>query len=176
RVIWRFFIPGDDLIERERRDKVPYTYWVENGYVIATPGQTIDHDLVEQEILALAAKYEITEIAYDPWQAAGVSAHLEQAGFTLIPTYQRYSSMASPTKDFERLVLDGDLAHGGNPVMRWMIASTEVKSDRQGNIMPMKPKRGAGGKRIDGVVAAIMALDRVIRHSDETAQVEVYAE
>jgi len=52
------------------------------------------------------------------------------------------------------------MAHNNNPVMRWMVSCVEVKADRQGNVMPMKPRRGTGGKRIDGVVANIMALGR----------------
>jgi phage terminase large subunit-like protein len=171
RFVYRFFIPGEELIERERRDKVPYAYWVQKGYVIATPGKTIDHDLVEQEIINLASTFKIVDLAYDPWQAANVVQHLEDAGFLMVPMYQRYSYMAAPTKEFERLVLQGNVAHGGHPVMRWMISSAEVKSDRQGNIMPMKPRHGARGNRIDGVVASIMGLDRAIRHREGTASV-----
>ena len=71
-------------------------------------------------------------------------------------------------------MLGKEIAHDNNPVMIWMISCTEVKSDRQGNIMPMKPKRDKTGKRIDGVVASIMGLDRAVRH-EEQAKVEVFA-
>jgi phage terminase large subunit-like protein len=80
--------------------------------------------------------------------------------------------MAAPTAELERLVLSKLIAHGGNPVMTWMIACTDVKSDRQDNIMPMKPERQKSGKRIDGVVAAIMALDRAMRHEDAVSVYE----
>lgn len=68
--------------------------------------------------------------------------------------------MALYSDTFEKKVLTREVAHGGNPVMRWMVSCTEVKSDRQGNVMPMKPRRETTGKRIDGVVASIMALGR----------------
>jgi phage terminase large subunit-like protein len=45
-----------------------------------------------------------------------------------------------------------------------MLSCVEIKSDRQDNHMPMKPQREKTGKRIDGIVAAIMATDRAIRH------------
>ena len=172
--IYRFFIPGDNIIERERKDKVPYSYWIEKGFIIATPGNSIDYDFIEQQLLIDAEKYQIQEIAYDPWKAIEIVNHLQEAGFTMVPINQRYSGMASPTDTFEKKMLGREIAHDNNPVMIWMVSCTEVKSDRQGNIMPMKPKRDKTGKRIDGVVASIMGLDRAVRH-EEQAKVEVWA-
>jgi phage terminase large subunit-like protein len=86
----------------------------------------------------------------------------------MVPVFQRYSAMASPTDTFEKKVLAREIAHGADPVMRWMVSCTEVKSDRQGNIMPMKPKRDQTGKRIDGVVASIMALGRAVITENES--------
>lgn len=164
--IYRFFIPGDDLIDRERRDQVPYTYWVEQGLVITTPGNVVDYNFIEQEILELAKRYQVAEIPHDPWKAQEIVNNLSAEGFVMVPMYQRYSAMAAPTDTFEKMTLAKQIAHGGNPVIRWMISCTEVKSDRQGNIMPMKPRRDANGKRIDGVVASIMALGRAVIRED----------
>ena len=172
--IYRFFIPGDNIIERERKDKVPYSYWIEKGYIVTTHGNCIDYDFIEQQILIDAEKYQIQEIAYDPWKAIEIVNHLKEAGFTMVSINQRYSGMASPTDTFEKKMLGKEIAHDNNPVMIWMVSCTEVKSDRQGNIMPMKPQRDKTGKRIDGVVASIMALDRAVRH-EEQAKVEVWA-
>lgn len=71
------------------------------------------------------------------------------------PFGQGYGSMSAPTKEFEKLVLSGRLEHFGNPVLRWMMASTVVKTDPAGNIKPDKEK---SSQKIDGIVAAIMAL------------------
>ena len=173
--LYRFFIPEDNLIERERKDKVPYSYWIEKGYIIATSGNSINYDFIEQQILNDAEKYDICEIAYDPWKAHEIVNHLQEADFVMVTIFQRYSGMAGPTDNFEKKVLAREIAHGNDPVMRWMISCTEVKSDRQANIMPMKPQRDKSGKRIDGVVASIMALDRAIRHSEDEKKVEIWA-
>jgi phage terminase large subunit-like protein len=166
-LIPRFFIPGDNIIERERSDKVPYTYWVEQGLIHPTPGDVIDYDFIEQMILEDAERFDIQEIAFDPWKAQEIVNHMTEAGFTMVPIYQRYSGMAAPTDTFEKMVLAQQIAHGGNPILRWMMAATEVKSDRQGNIMPMKPARDRSGKRIDGIVASIMALHRAVLNTGE---------
>lgn len=160
RLIWRFFIPDENLIEREQKDKVPYSVWVREGLVIATPGNVIDYDWVEQEIRDLAEKFEVVEVPYDPWKAQEIVNHLTEDGLTMVPVKQGYNPMATYTDAFERLVLAKAIAHGGNDVARWMMGCVELKSDRQGNVMPMKPERDKSGKRIDGIVAAIMAVGR----------------
>ena len=63
--------------------------------------------------------------------------------------------MAAPTKQFETLVLTKQVEHFGNPVLRWMLASTVVMTDPAGNIKPDKAK---SSQKIDGIVASIMAL------------------
>lgn len=169
--LYRFFIPGDNIIEKTRKDKVPYDIWIERGLVIATPGDVVDYDFIEQTIYQDAERFEILEIAYDPWKAQEIVNHITDAGFTMIPVYQRYSGMAAFTDAFEKAVLGAQIQHGGNPVMQWMISCTEVKSDRQGNIMPMKPQRDKTGKRIDGVVASIMAYGRAVANHGENGSV-----
>lgn len=159
--LYRFFMPEENLLERERQDKVPYTLWAEQGLIITTPGNVIDYDWVEEEIRQLSGKYIIDEIVYDPWKAQEIVNHLSPE-FTMVPCAQRYNPMALYSDTFEKKVLSREIAHNMHPIMRWMISCTEVKSDRQGNIMPMKPRRETTGKRIDGVVASIMALGRAV--------------
>ena len=185
RITWRFFIPEEVHIDgaqvglsgRSRRDQVPYEHWAEQGLIHVIAGDIIRLDHVEQVLQEDAERFHIMEIAYDPWKAQEFAAHMDESGFELVMMRQVYSTMAGPTDAWEKKVLAGELAHGGNPVARWMMANTEVKSDRQGNIMPMKPKRGSYGKRIDGIVAGIMGLGRAVLHADgeQYADVGVYA-
>ena len=63
--------------------------------------------------------------------------------------------MSAPTKEFEKMVLTGKIEHFGNPVLRWMLASTVVMTDPAGNI---KPDQAKSMQKIDGIVASIMAL------------------
>ena len=51
-------------------------------------------------------------------------------------------------------MLTEKIEHFGNPVLRWMLASTVVKTDPAGNIKPDKEK---SVQKIDGIVAGIMA-------------------
>ena len=63
--------------------------------------------------------------------------------------------------------MQGNVRHGGHPVLRWMADCMTVKSDINSNVRPVKPDRLKSSKRIDGIVAAIMAMDRVIRNDGD---------
>ena len=44
------FLPEDGILEKERRDKVPYTAWAREGYITLTPGPTIDYEWIQSYI------------------------------------------------------------------------------------------------------------------------------
>jgi phage terminase large subunit-like protein len=162
KMLARFYMPGDNVREKERKDKVPYSAWIEAGLITPTPGNVIDYDFIEHDIQELREKHDIIEIAFDPWNSSAIVNHLTESGLTMVPIRQQFSGMAAFTKQFERSVLGQELTHNGHPILRWMMSCVEIKSDRQGNVMPMKPERNKSGKRIDGIVAWIMAHGRAL--------------
>jgi phage terminase large subunit-like protein len=156
-----FWIPEENMVERARKDRVPYDAWSRDGLITATEGNVIDYGYIIRDIEELGERYNIREIAFDRWGAFQVSQALEGAGFTMVGFGQGFVSMAGPTKELLRLILDGRLAHGGHPVLRWMADNMVVSTDAAGNVKPNKAK---SREKIDGIVAGIMALDRAIRH------------
>ncbi len=163
RVVSRFWIPEENIVERARRDRVPYDAWVRDGYITATPGNVIDYAFIMAEIERLGEMYDIREIAFDRWGAVQISTALEERGFTMVQFGQGFRSMSPPTKELLRMVLDGKLAHGGHPVLRWMADNMVVDTDPAGNVKPNKKK---SREKIDGMVALIMALDRATRQQN----------
>ena len=157
-----FWIPEENLVERVRKDRVPYDVWVREGLITATPGNVIDYGYIVRDIELLGERFDIREIAFDRWGAFQVSQQLEGAGFTMVGFGQGFASMSSPTKELLRIILDKKLAHGGHPVLRWMADNLMVKQDPAGNV---KPDKGKSREKIDGIVAGIMGLDRAIRHA-----------
>lgn len=97
-----------------------------------------------------------------------MSQDLEDAGFTIVPFGQGFNDMSPPSKELMNIVLEGRIAHGGNAPLRWMMDSIYVRTEPAGNIKPDKEKSSEG---IDGAIAAIMALDRAIRHQGSEASV-----
>ena len=162
-----FWIPEDTIPIRVRRASVPYDVWYKQGYLNATEGNVIHYGFIEQFIEDLGTQYHILEIAFDRWGAVQMTQDLEGMGFTVVPFGQGYKDMSPPTKEFYKLLMEGRIIHGGNPVMRWMSGNVVVDTDPAGNIKCTKAK---SPEKIDGIVAAIMALDRCIRH-ENTASV-----
>ena len=155
-----FWIPEENLALRVRRDHVPYDVWEMQGYLKTTEGNVVHYGYIESFIEELGTKYNILEIAFDRWGAAQMVQNLEGLGFTVVPFGQGFKDMSPPTKELMRLTLDGQIAHGGNPVLRWMMDNIHVRTDPAGNLKPDKEK---STEKIDGAVAAIMALDRAVR-------------
>lgn len=156
-----FWIPADNLATRVRRDHVPYDIWEQQGYIKTTEGNVVHYGFIEAFIEDLNTKYHIKEIAFDRWGAVQMVQNLEGMGFTVVPFGQGYKDMSPASKELMKLTMEKKLAHGGNPVLRWMMDNIYVKTDPAGNIKPDKEK---STDRIDGAVALIMALDRAIRN------------
>jgi len=162
-----FWLPEETINERTMRESVPYRNWARQGLLELTPGNAIDYRYIYQHIKELTELYNFKEIAIDPWNATQVSIDLENEGYTVVPVRQGYASMTTPSRAFERAVLAHKIRHNGHPVLRWMVDCVSLKQDPTGNIKPVKPDRLKSNKRIDGVVALIMGLDRTIRHQAE---------
>ena len=157
-----FWIPAETMREKERRDRVPYSTWVRQGYITATEGNVIDYASIQAMLEALADRYHICEVAFDRWGATKLSQSLTDAGFVMVPFGQGFASMSPPTKELMNLVLGRKIRHGGNPVLRWNVDNLVVRQDPAGNLKPDKEK---STQRIDGAVALIMGLDRAARHA-----------
>ncbi|MEG2198099.1 MAG: terminase TerL endonuclease subunit [Cellulosilyticaceae bacterium] len=163
-----FWIPEENLKLRVRRDHVPYNIWEQQGHIKTTEGNVVHYGYIEAFIEELGTKYNIREIAFDRWGAVQMTQNLEGMGFTVVPFGQGYKDMSPPSKELMKLTLEKNLAHGGNPVLRWMMDNIFVKTDPAGNIKPDKEK---STEKIDGAVATIMALDRAIRHQGDSGSV-----
>jgi len=127
-------------------------------------GQCRGYGAIEQRILADSALFQVREIAYDPWNATHIALRLQDEGATMVEFRQGFRSMAAPTRELEKLIVSKKLAHGGNPVTRWMAANVAVAQDPAGNLKPAKDK---STERIDGIVATIMAIGRAMVAQDE---------
>ena len=159
-----FWVPEETIPQRVKANSVPYDVWEKQGYLLATEGNVIHYDFIEKFICDLAEKYHILEIAVDRWNATHMIQNLEDQGFTMVPFGQGFASMSTPTKEFYRLLMEGQIIHAGHPVLRWMAGNVVVETDAAENIKVTKAK---SKEKIDGIVASIMALDRCLRNEGE---------
>ena len=162
-----FWIPEDNIDQRVRRDHVPYDIWEQQGYIQTTEGNVVHYGYIEKFIESLGERFNIREIAFDRWGAVQMVQNLEGMGFTVIPFGQGFKDISPPTKELMKLVLEKKIAHGGHPVLRWMMDNIYIRSDPAGNIKADKAK---STEKIDGAIAAIMGLDRAIRCGYDTGE------
>ena len=162
-----FWVPEDTLDLRVRRDHVPYDVWERKGYVQTTEGNVVHYGYIEKFIERLGERFNIREIAFDRWGAVQMVQNLEGMGFTVVPFGQGFKDMSPPTKELMKLVLEKRIAHGGHPVLRWMMDNIYIRTDPAGNIKADKEK---STEKIDGAVATIMALDRAIRCGNDAGE------
>jgi phage terminase large subunit-like protein len=154
-----FWTPEGSIDKRKRTDNVPYDAWVRDGFMYATDGNVIDYEAVRAKLNELADVYDISEVGFDPHNSSQIVTNLMQDGFTMVEVRQGMLTLSPPTKELERLVLKGDLRHGGHPILTWCASNVIVESDAADNI---KPNRKRSKEKIDGIIALIIALSRSI--------------
>jgi phage terminase large subunit-like protein len=63
------FCPKDTIEKRSKEDRVPYQYWADMGYIIATPGNVIDYDIIEETINTTYHLHKVIRLEYDRYNA-----------------------------------------------------------------------------------------------------------
>ena len=162
-----FWIPEENMAQRVNRDHVPYDLWERQGFLQTTEGNVVHYGYIEKFIENLGERFNIREIAFDRWGAVQMVQNLEGMGFTVVPFGQGFKDMSPPTKELMKLVLEERIAHGGHPVLRWMMDNVCARTDPAGNVKMDKEK---STEKIDGAVATVMALDRAIRCGNDNGE------
>lgn len=153
-VLPRFWLP-QAAVEKRSAMRHMLQAWQRDGYLTVTEGDVIDYEAVLAQFDRDAQKFDVREVAFDPWNATQLSLQLADGGLTVWPIRQTIPALTGPSKELERLLGERRLRHGGHPVLRWMADNVTVTSDSNGNIKPDKKK---STEKIDGIVALVMAL------------------
>jgi phage terminase large subunit-like protein len=162
----QFFLPRENLERRVKRDRVPYDVWERQGLFHLTEGPVIDYRYIRKTINDLREEFRFDRIAFDRWNSTEIVTNLgDTDGFEMVEMGQGFASMNAPTKRLMEMVLSGEVAHDGNPVLRWMASNVIAAKDPAGNIKPDKAK---SREKIDGIVALIMAIFVALGTTDDS--------
>ena len=156
--IEKLWLPEDNIRDLERQCEVPLQEWAEEGYITLTPGNVVDYDTIEADIIANSKRWRIRQNGMDQHNAEATSQHLTKAGIQTVYVSQTLPVLNEPSKHFETLVKSGKFRHLKNPATRWMVSVVTVTSDTNGDIRPVKPKKRAEGKRVDVIQAIVNAV------------------
>jgi len=157
-----FWLPSVGLEERAMSDRVPYDVWRDRGFLQVTPGKTVSYQFVAGQLRDLFRRYNIRKLAFDRWNFKHLQPWLLEAGFSeqfikdhFVEFGQGVASMSPALRDLEQVILSGELAHGGHPVLNMCANFSVVVLDDAGN-RKLSKKRSNG--RIDGMTALTMAI------------------
>lgn len=160
RVVPKFFVPGEHTDTSGR-----YQKWIRNKYMIATDGEEIDFNIIEENIKADCKQYGAKEVPFDPWNATQLAQNLADDDLPVIEFNQTVKNMSGAMYEVEAAIKSGRLQYQKSPVLDWMISNIVVKIDRNDNIFPRKERNR---NKIDGGVAMIMGVGRAMVYKDET--------
>jgi phage terminase large subunit-like protein len=165
--IW-LFCPKDTIEKRSKEDRVPYQYWADQGYIIATHGNVIDYFVISDIIKSTFHEHKVIRLEYDRYNATQLIQELQEEGLNVSEFSQAIGTISAPTKEFEKLVYSGKIKHDGNPALSWMLASCVIYADANDNMKVHKGRSGANGRRVDGIIATINALGGSMSTPEET--------
>jgi phage terminase large subunit-like protein len=164
-----FWVPRDRVVKLERTCRVPYSTWIDRGFIEATPGSAIDLRLVIERIRWGRQMFELREVPYDRFNFRSEAMNLIDEGIQAVEIQQGFSSLSHSTKFLLSSYLDQKIRHGNHPVFNWMAGCLQLQYDRKDNCVPTKPERGKSAKRIDAVAATVTALTRALVAQPRTA-------
>lgn len=143
-----------------------YSGWQRRNLLTVTPGNVIDMDRIEDDVIAYRDGRNLQEVAFDPGHNATQWAqHLEDEAIDTVEVRPTVLNFSEPMKWLEALVIDGRFHHDGNEITTWMVSNVVVVHDRKDNIYPRKERIE---NKIDGVIAICTALNRLL--ADDIAQ------
>lgn len=157
----RFWLPEEGLAEKSRNDRVPYDLWAKNGFLLTTPGRSIEYEFIAYELRDIFNTCNVKALAFDRYNMKFLRPWLEKAGFSeeelerFVEFGQGFVSMSPAIRELESKLLQKQLKHGNHPVLTMCAANAITVSDPAGNRKFTKQK--ASG-RIDGMVALAQAV------------------
>jgi len=162
----RNYVPQSTV---DKPENAHYQAWVHSGHLIATPGNMIDLEQIQEELIEDASQVHIREVAKDPWGGHQLGANLAAEGFTVVDIPQQVRYLSDPMKEIAAVVDAGRFHHDGNPAYVWMLSNVEVQEDRNENIFPRKSR---ASNKIDAAVATIVAMNRALAVAPEQSAID----
>jgi phage terminase large subunit-like protein len=152
-----FWVPADNLDQREDQDKVPYRTWARQGLIETNPGRAVNRRAIALRLAEVASTYDLQGVAFDRWRIEDLQVVLADEGIELplVPWGQGFKDMGPAVDVLEAAILDTKIQHGAHPVLTWNVANAVVHVDPSGARKIAKDK---SIERVDGLVALVMAM------------------
>lgn len=172
--------PGDTILARELRDRIPYTVWREQGFIHAPPGENINYRHVAQALAEDAENFNLQLVAYDRYAFKRFEEDVLELGLSLefLEHPQGGTKKGQPSEAMKKAaeakkekaeglwmpgslrlledaLLEGRIRIRRNPVVVSAMMSAVTEEDKWGNHWLAKTR---SINKIDAAVALCMAF------------------
>lgn len=157
-VEFKFFLPqaGYELIPKHYQDI--FRVAINSGILQITDGNVMDDREISDYIIKRSTELgNVKEVGYDAYNAAALVARLHEAGLPVKKVGQGMAVLNNPSKQVEKLIMQKQIKHDGNPFIGWQLGNCEVYEDVNGNIKIRKNEADKSAK-VDGIIAMIIAM------------------
>lgn len=167
RVLQKYFIPSDLLEKKIREDKIPYDLWEKRGLLKLCEGTSVNYSDVTAWFTEMRDVYKVYPlwIGYDPWGSKYWINEMQLANFTMEEVRQGAQTMSHPMKQLAAEFKAKRAIYDNNPILKWCLCNTQIKTDDNENIRPVKGKNPK--LRIDGAVSLVDAYVVLLRHYED---------
>jgi phage terminase large subunit-like protein len=156
------WLPEEAILEGRNAS---YQGWAYDKWIQTTPGNELDLDVIEASVLEDAKLFDLREVAYDPHQALQMAQHLTNHGLLMVEMRPTVANFNAPMKELEAAHASGRLHVQANPVLRWMASNVVAHRNAKDEVYPRKEQ---DANKIDGIVASLMAINRVMATAENT--------
>ena len=170
-VLQRYFIPQAKLddTQNDQTKEAPYELWADQGWLSINEGAQVDYSLVTKWFVEMVNDHDIRPlwVCYDRALANYYSAEMTERGFDMEPVAQGPYTWSYPMKEMGAAFVDHKVIYNNNPILRWCLANTGVKSLNKEGIETIQPVKIQQNRRIDGMVSLLNAWVGYVKHMDE---------
>lgn len=160
-VLQMYFVPESKLNyieENKEDDNVPYKLWEKQGLLRVCPGNKINQYHMLEWFKEIREEHDIyiNWIGYDTWHVDDTLLQAYKNEFgpeSMIKVRQGIYTLSAPMKELKADLAANKVIYNNNPIDKWCLSNTEIKTDINGNIQPIKGMDSR--KRIDGTISLV---------------------
>lgn len=170
-VLQHYFIPQSklDVIDKTQSKEAPYKLWADQGWLTINEGAQVDYSKVTEWFVDMVNTYDIRPlwICYDRALSGYWVPEMLDYGFEMKKTAQGPFTWSQPMKEMGAAFQEHKVIYNNNPILRWCLANTSVKSLNKDGIETIQPVKTHQNKRIDGMVSLLNAWVGYVKYYDE---------
>ncbi len=168
----QYFLPQArvDATEQSNAREAPYRLWSEQGWLTICEGATVDYSQVTRWFVEMVERHDIRPlwVGYDRALAGYWVEDMKEAGFSdMEKIAQGPFTWNYPMKRLAGLFEEKKVVYDNNPILRWCLLNTGVKTLNRDGINTIQPVKTSSTRRIDGMVSLLNAFVCYCNHETD---------